>query len=97
MIVVIDNAEIHYLQQLNNVIPDNIKLIRIPPYSPELNPSEKVWAYIKQFYKNKMFDSLNEVKNWLSETITNKLNNQLVKSITRDTKYLDIFKADIMA
>ncbi|MCF6297450.1 MAG: hypothetical protein L3J08_05640 [Flavobacteriaceae bacterium] len=34
-------------------IPNNIAFIRIPPYSPELNPSEKIWAYIKQFYKNK--------------------------------------------
>jgi transposase len=31
----------------NYQIPENIKLLRIPPYTPELNPSEKIWAYIK--------------------------------------------------
>ncbi|WP_083253446.1 transposase [Flavivirga aquatica] len=32
-------------------IPDNIKLIRIPPYIPELNPCEKVWQYLKERFK----------------------------------------------
>jgi transposase len=96
MIVVIDNAGFHSLQKFNDDIPGNIKLIRIPPYSPELNPSEKIWAYIKQYYKNKMFNSLNEVKLWLAEFVNNKINNHVVKSITHDDKYLDIFNANIM-
>jgi transposase len=47
-IIIIDNAGFHSLTKYD--IPENIKLIRIPPYSPELNPSEKIWAYIKQFW-----------------------------------------------
>ncbi len=39
-IIIIDNAGFHSLKQYK--IPNNIKLIRIPPYSPELNPSEKI-------------------------------------------------------
>jgi len=96
MIVVIDNAGFHSLQQFSHDIPDNIKLIRIPPYSPELNPSEKIWAYIKQYFKNKMFDSLSDVKEWLTEFINKKLNSNIVKSITHDSKYLDIFNANII-
>jgi hypothetical protein len=46
-ILVIDNAGFHSMKNYN--IPENIRLIRIPPYSPELNPSEKIWAYIKQY------------------------------------------------
>ena len=38
-IIIIDNAGFHSMK--NHKIPDNIKLIRIPPYSPELNASEK--------------------------------------------------------
>ena len=43
-IIVIDNAGFHYIK--NFKIPKNIKLIRIPLYNPELNPSEKIWEYI---------------------------------------------------
>jgi hypothetical protein len=59
-VVVIDNAGFHSLQQYD--IPENIRLIRIPPYTPELNPSEKIWHYIKQKFKNKVFENLINVK-----------------------------------
>lgn len=95
-IVIIDNAGFHSLKQYEGEIPDNVKLIRIPPYSPEINPSEKIWAYIKQYYKNLMFDSLDDVKKWLSNFITNNLNNQLVKSITHNEKYLNIFNTHVI-
>ena len=29
------------------VVPDNITLLRLPPYAPELNPIENVWAYLR--------------------------------------------------
>ncbi|SHI31597.1 DDE superfamily endonuclease [Arenibacter nanhaiticus] len=44
-IVVIDNPGFHSTKNIN--IPDNIKPIRIPPYTPELNPFGKVWQYLK--------------------------------------------------
>ena len=28
-------------------VPDNITLLRLPPYAPELNPMENVWAYLR--------------------------------------------------
>ena len=28
-------------------VPDNITLIRLPPYAPELNPMENVWAFLR--------------------------------------------------
>jgi hypothetical protein len=30
------------------VLPDNISLLPLPPYSPELNPMENVWDYLRQ-------------------------------------------------
>jgi transposase len=30
------------------LLPDNIALLTLPPYSPELNPMEKVWDYLRQ-------------------------------------------------
>jgi transposase len=29
-------------------VPDNISLLSLPPYSPELNPMENVWDYLRQ-------------------------------------------------
>ena len=29
------------------VVPENISLLPIPPYSPELNPMENVWDYLR--------------------------------------------------
>lgn len=29
-------------------LPDNITLLPLPPYSPELNPMENVWSYLRQ-------------------------------------------------
>jgi transposase len=29
-------------------VPDNITLLKLPPYSPELNPVENVWQYLRQ-------------------------------------------------
>ncbi len=90
-IIIIDNAGFHSLKQYT--VPENIKLIRIPPYTPELNPSEKIWHYIKQFYKNKVFEDLTNVKKWLHEFICNNLNAELVKSITHNNFYENDFKA----
>jgi len=40
------------------VVPQNIGLLHLPPYSPELNPVENVWQYLRQnFLSNRVFDS----------------------------------------
>lgn len=88
-IIIIDNAGFHSMK--NYVIPKNIKLIRIPPYTPELNPAEKIWAYIKQFYKNKVFNDLESVKTWLHQFVKNQLNQQNIKSITHNSFFNNTF------
>ena len=35
-------------QAVNCELPGNIRLLRLPPYSPELNPMERVWDYLRQ-------------------------------------------------
>lgn len=88
-VVVIDNAGFHSSSKYN--IPKNIKIIRIPPYSPELNPAEKIWHYIKQKFKNKVFENLPNLKTWLHEFVRNELNKQLVVSITHNKFYNETF------
>ena len=37
-------------------LPDNISLLHLPPYAPELNPVENVWQYLRQNYlSNRVF------------------------------------------
>ena len=31
-------------------LPDNISFLVLPPYSPELNPQENIWQYLRQNY-----------------------------------------------
>ena len=45
-IIQLDNGAIHKAKKLT--IPSNIILLFQPPYSPELNPRERVWQYIKE-------------------------------------------------
>ena len=88
-IIIIDNAGFHSLSKYE--IPENIIFIRIPPYSPELNHSEKIWAYIKQFYKNKVFKNINNVKEWLADFVINNLTQERILSITHDKFFLDAY------
>jgi hypothetical protein len=38
-------------------VPANISLLHLPPYSPELNPVENIWQYLRQnFLSNRIYD-----------------------------------------
>jgi len=45
-VLVLDQAGWHGPTSL--AVPDNITLLPLPPYSPELNPTENVWEYLRQ-------------------------------------------------
>jgi hypothetical protein len=44
-LLVLDGAGWHDSPRL--VVPDNIVLLPLPPYSPELNPVENIWQYLR--------------------------------------------------
>ena len=44
-VLVADGAGWHISAKLT--VPENISLLELPPYAPELNPIEKVWAYLR--------------------------------------------------
>jgi len=45
-VLVLDQAGWHLANDLE--IPDNLTLVHLPPYSPELNPVERVWLYLRE-------------------------------------------------
>jgi transposase len=62
-------------------VPENIFLLRIPPYNPELNPCEQIWQYIKNRFKNQRFQTMESLKIWLANMV-NEMKTTTVKSIT---------------
>jgi hypothetical protein len=39
-------------------VPENISLLHLPSYSPELNPQENIWQYLRQNYlANRVFET----------------------------------------
>jgi len=75
--MVLDNGAFHKAKKLK--IPDNIKLVFIPPYSPELNPAEKIWARFKRSFTNKLFNSIEEISLFI-ENATKEINKAIVRS-----------------
>lgn len=51
-VIVMDNASFHKSQETRDIIKDaECFVLFLPPYSPHLNPIEKLWANIKQSWK----------------------------------------------
>jgi transposase len=50
-----DGAGFHASKQLR--VPDNVTVVTLPAYSPELNPIENLWHYLKSHYwSNRAYD-----------------------------------------
>ena len=68
-IMVLDNGAFHKAAALK--IPENIALVFLPPYSPELNPAEKMWASLKRKFSNKLHHTLEDVSVFISDAVMN--------------------------
>lgn len=56
-----DGAGFHTSKRLQ--VPANITLLQLPPYSPELNPIENLWHYLKShFGSNRAYDDYDELE-----------------------------------
>lgn len=87
-IIVIDNASFHSTKDIK--LPQNIIVLPIPPYCPELNPAEKVWQWMKNKTAMKIYDTLEDLEIKI-ENLIKKLENQLIKSITGYEFYLKTY------
>jgi transposase len=60
IVLIMDGAGWHRSHDL--VVPDNITLYHLPPYSPDLNPVERLWLWLKErFFSNRSFLDLAEI------------------------------------
>ena len=86
ILMVCDGAAWHKSNAMK--VPENITLLNIPPYTPEMNPIEQIWRELRtQGFRNEVFQTLEKVVDRLCETINN-LSPEMISSITcRDWIY----------
>jgi len=88
VIMIWDQAGFHTSKNVQ--LPDNVTLIPLPPYSPQLNPIEKLWQYLrKHYWSNRVYadyDALRiaAIDAWQKTC----LNKEKIKSICR-AKYVE--------
>ena len=60
IVMVVDGASSHVAKAL--VVPENIRLHRLPGYSPELNPQEHLWDELREKeFPNRVFSDMSGV------------------------------------
>ena len=65
-VLILDQAEWHTTTKLT--IPGNITLLPLPPRSPELNPVENIWQFMRDnWLSNRLFKSEDEIVDICSE------------------------------
>ena len=82
ILLVLNGAPDHRSRDL--AVPNNITLLYLPPYSPELNPKENLWDEIREkIFKNYALKSIDAVHAKLKQAILYiERNTKLVQSIT---------------
>ena len=63
-ILVMDNCSIHHIQEVKDILDQaGILLLYLPPYSPDLNPAEEMFSYVKYYLKDR-----NEILQYSSDS-----------------------------
>lgn len=69
ILMVVDGASSHVAKDL--VLPENIRLYRLPPYAPELNPQEHLWDELREKeFPNRVFGDMAGVVRQLESGLT---------------------------
>ena len=81
IVMVLDGASWHSSGDLT--VPKNIRLLPLPPYSPELNPVENIWEELREKnFDNKVFDSLDALEEQLFQGLRHLVDHpEITKSI----------------
>ncbi|MHA2079500.1 MAG: IS630 family transposase [Candidatus Thorarchaeota archaeon] len=86
-LLLLDRGAFHRSSSLN--VPSNVALIFIPPYSPELNPIERLWEDIKDEIADELYSDIEALKNRVASI----LNGYLKTEIQSLTGYPYLLKA----
>jgi transposase len=83
-VMLMDNGAFHKARWLN--WPTNILPLFLPPYSPELNPAEKIWWRFKRAFSNQVFHSLDQLSIFIAQQV-----NALDRATVQSTCQFDYF------
>lgn len=88
VVMIWDQAGFHTSDKVK--LPKNVTLVSLPPYSPQLNPVEKLWQYLRQHYwSNRVYEDYEELRAAASQAWQKVcLDSKKVKSICR-AKYVE--------
>lgn len=79
VILVLDGAAWHKSNELK--VPRNIELLHLPPYSPELNPVEKLWQFIKsKVLRNRFYNNIKELETAVCDFIRGMTNEDIISN-----------------
>lgn len=67
LMVVLDGAPSHTSGQID--LPENVSLLRLPPYSPELNPVERWFLEFKRALSNRVFETVELLQEALTSAL----------------------------
>jgi len=69
LVMVVDGASSHRAKEL--IVPENVRLISLPGYSPELNSQEHIWDEVREkTFPNLVLDRMAEVVERLKNGMT---------------------------
>jgi transposase len=86
----VDNGRFHTSKGL--VVPENVILLFQPPYTPELNPIERLWEYLKAELKWASFKTLDQLQTKIDQLLAD-LTPAIIASITGYSFILDALSA----
>ena len=67
-VVIRDQAGFH-LRDGDPRLPERVRIVDLPPYSPELNPCEQLWDIVKDDTANKVYASIEALRTQIQGTL----------------------------
>jgi len=81
VILLLDQAGWHTTEKLQ--VPEGIHLLSLPPYSPELQPAERLWPLVNEPLVNQAFNSIDQVEDLIYQRCQRLLQQQaLIRGLT---------------
>jgi len=82
ILMVLDGAGWHTSTELE--VPENILLLPLPPYCPELNPAEHLWDELREtWFPNRLFTSMDALVDHLAHALrTMEADPNMLQSLT---------------
>lgn len=70
-VIIGDGAGFHHKEGQPNedLLPENVRILTLPAYSPELNPIEKLWDVVKDGICTVNWESLSELEDKMTSTL----------------------------